>query len=437
MPGPKVQSAEMGDPVLHVQRAVSRAGTERELIYNFVRELQAIGEVHQYMELAIVPGREDAFVIADHIDMTDPGLTLETVMRHNKWPTGLERETIHTGGLLGEIIKGETPKVSRGVSPEDDPRLVGIIHTQRDALAVPIYFDGEITQWTVLFRAPGLELSETDVRLACAVVNMLSRGAYQLRLQRQVEAMHERERRKIEEIAQLQRSLLPQRLPQHPALDIAAHYRPSDLAGGDFYDFREFDNGQLGMMIADVAGHGPAAAVVMAMLRTAMAMNRTMDGSGDTVVTDINRAMNDGLRAGVFVTAFFLRLNPATGFCGYANAGHCPPRVRRAGGTIETLHENATPPLGVLEEIETPGGECTLQPGEFVVLFTDGINETFNIEHELYGYERLDTLILSLPEDASAQHIVDAVIADVDLHAAGRPADDDRCVVVLRYLGGT
>ncbi|MEM1423728.1 MAG: SpoIIE family protein phosphatase, partial [Planctomycetota bacterium] len=363
MSDPRVEEITMGDPVLRVQQAVSRASSEQELIYNFVRELHDVGEVHQYMELALVPGRDDAFVIADHIDIADPDLTPAGVMRNNKWPTGLDIETIHTGGLLGDLIKGHTPKLLRGVCPNNDERLKGIIRTTRDALAVPVFFDGAITQWAVLFRSPGIDITENDVRLSCAVVNMLSRGAYQLRLQQHVERLVDDDRREFEEIATLQRNLLPQTLPDPDGLEFASHYTPSSYAGGDYYDFRAFDDGSIGMVVADVAGHGPKAAVVMAMLRSAMFLERERPERADSVVRSINSFIHETVTDGIFVTAFFLRIHPDTGACQYANAGHCPPRLIRADGTIETIDQNATLPLGVLEDIDPEGGTFTLEPG--------------------------------------------------------------------------
>ena len=422
----------MGDPVLRVQQAVSRASSEQELIYNFVRELHQVGEVHQYLELALVKGRDDAFVIADHIDIADPTLTPSAVMRNNKWPTGLDIETIHTGGLLGDLIKGDSPKILQGVSPSCDERLKGIIHTERDALAVPVFFDGVITQWAVLFRSPGIEITETDVRLSCAVVNMLSRGAYQLRLQQQVERMVEDDHREFEEIATLQRNLLPQALPKPEGLEFAVHYTPSSYAGGDYYDFRLFDDGTVGMVVADVAGHGPKAAVVMAMLRSAMFLDRQSHRDDDSIVQSRNRFIYEGVTDGSFVTAFFLRIDPSTGICEYSNAGHCPPRIRRTGGTLEVLSQNATLPLGVIDDIDPEGGTFTLEPGETILLYTDGINEAFNRDNEMYGYERIDALLDRLPTDANAQITLDALISDVNDHAMGQPADDDRCVLVVR-----
>lgn len=431
----KLHHTEGLDPVLRVQRAVSRARTEAELIYNFVKEIRVIGHVTEYVELAVVEGRSDAFVIADFNDLTDPELSRETVMRHNKWPEGLDRETIHTGGLLGALLEGETPKLLHDVGPDDDPRLKGIVRAQRDALAVPVYFEGHITQWSVVFRERGLEMSETDVRIACATLNMLSRGAFQLRLQQRVEAMHERERAKIEEIGAIQRSLLPVTPPKHPAVEISTHYCPTDLAGGDYYDFRVFADGSKGFVIADVAGHGPGAAVVMSMMRTAMYLQREFGFNEENIVSTMNSFLCDGVSPGLFVTAFFMRLDPSDGALEYANAGHCPPRLRRADGTLETLQENATMPLGILADIEVGGALDRLGPGDTVVLYTDGINEAFNSEGELFGYERLDETLRALPLDATADETRDAIINAVDTFAAGHPADDDRCVVVVRYTG--
>ncbi|GAB4551431.1 MAG: hypothetical protein Tsb0013_13510 [Phycisphaerales bacterium] len=432
MPEPIVEEARLPDPVLRVQREVSRARSEPELILNFVREIREAGKLHAYVELALIDERPGAFVIADHIDLEDPDLSTDSVMANNKWPTGLERETVHAGGLLGRLIEGELPKIVRGFSPEHDIRLEGIVPARCDALAIPVFFNGRITQWALLFTAPDMPIEPEDIRVACAVLNMLSRGAYQLRLQQQVQAMHLEERRKLEEIAALQRTLLPQSLPDRPPLEFAVHYTPSDYAGGDYYDFRTFADGAIGLVIADVAGHGPKAAVVMAMLRSAMFLERSMGLRSDNLVQNMNRFIYEGVSDGVFVTAFFLRIDPATGNCEYANAGHCPPRILRADGTLEVIDQHTTLPLGVLDNIETEGGACTLAPGDAIVLFTDGITEAFNSGHEMYGYDSLDKCLTRLPRPASAQQILDSLVADVNHHCSPQPADDDRCILIVR-----
>ena len=221
-------------------------------------------------------------------------------------------------------------------------------------------------------------------------------------------------------------------LAPEPAVDVAALYRPSDYAGGDYYDFRRFDDGSIGFIIADVAGHGPAAAVVMAMLRTAASIYRNLNMPSDQVAGDLNRMLWDGLSDGVFVTACFAQLQPDTGALNYARAGHCPARLRRADGRVLTLDAGGGPPLGVLPDLTTEGGSETLAPGDAIVLYTDGITEAFDAGGEMFGEARLDAAIRDC-DAGGADTMLRSIIARTDAHTAGHTRSDDQCALVVRY----
>lgn len=421
------------DAVLDMQRALSQARDENELVYGFAKRINKISGVTEILDVAVCDPIQSSFRVMDRLIVTDPNLSLENVRNNSYWDADAKDVPVISGGLVGKIIQGTVPKIARDVHPASDPVLDGWITGPRDALAVPVFYEGNITQWLILFREPGLPLDPVHLRAGIAMFNMLSRGVYQLKLTRQITALHKQLEGKLEEVARIQRSLLPTDIPEHPALDMAVSYRPSDVASGDYYGFRDFDDGAFGIAMADVAGHGPAAAVVMTMLRTAMSIWRNLNLPGGDVVRDINRFMWDSLTDGTFVTAFFLRIHPMTGHVLYANAGHCPPLLRKSDGSFKWLDEEVGPPLGVLPEIETPRGEFILESGDTIILYTDGITEAFNPAKELFGETRLEETVREA--SGSALAILQAIVKAVDTHAAGRQRIDDQCLLAVQYRG--
>lgn len=314
----------------------------------------------------------------------------------------------------------------------DDPVVGARLRGIASILAVPIFHDGRPAEWVLLLRRePGW--SDVDVRTAVQSTNLLNATVDARQAAIEVETLNERLSRSIDELARVQRSLLPD-APNHvPGLCAASYDRPCEAAGGDDFDHRSFDDGRVGVMIADVSGHGPAASVVMAMLRTAMTANRRHSLRPETVVEDVNHLLREAVGDGTFVTAFFLALDPGTGEATYANCGHPPPRVVRADGRVERLDADASIPLGIVDELEARGGTTQLEPGDRLVLSTDGIIEAFDEEGRMLGLEGLDRALApdAGPRPSSPGGLVDRIVDAVAAHAGGRPADDDRCIVVV------
>jgi len=205
------------------------------------------------------------------------------------------------------------------------------------------------------------------------------------------------ERRRLEdelELSQLvQRALLPQQMPRIPGVDLAAFNRPSDIIGGDYYDFFQFRDGTPGLIIADVSGHGVSAGMLMSGLQTAV---RTMAPDTDSpaeILERINRFYIHNIRFTTFVTVFLARFDPVTCTLDFVNAGHNPPALFRKqdGGTIWIMP--TAPSVGLLEEYHPRSGSITLAAGDVLFLYTDGVTEAVNLQMEQFGRERLGDLI--------------------------------------------
>lgn len=248
----------------------------------------------------------------------------------------------------------------------------------------------------------------------------------------------EEERRRLEselELSQVvQRALLPQQVPSIRGVELAAFSRPSEIIGGDYFDFFQFRDGTHGLVIADVSGHGVSAGMLMSSLQTAI---RTMAPDADSpaeVLERINRFYIHNIHFTTFVTVFLARFDPATLTLTYVNAGHNPPAVRRnSNGTIAWLKPTA-PAIGLSEEFHPRMESIGFSGGDSLLLYTDGVTEVLNIRNEQFGQERLAQLVEEYA-DRTAPDLLQAVRQAVSAFGENRPLLDDVTMVALKISG--
>jgi sigma-B regulation protein RsbU (phosphoserine phosphatase) len=418
--------------VLEAHRALSRSRTDLEMIDAVGSRFRAITEASHIVGLdvrAVPPGSFRIRAVLAMPDSVDGGVS---VVRYD-WDQTPAPTAIETGPVIADLISGDAPRTVSAADPAHDPVLATLIDGPHDCLSVPIFVDGEIAEWMLLFREAGRGFTAMDARLAASSLNLLARTAIQLNLTEEVRSLHAELRSHLDDVAAVQRSLLPQELPDVPGLSMAARYRPSVIAGGDTYDLRWFGPRTLGVAVADVAGHGPAAAVVMGMLRAALTAHLLHDESPGPVVPTVNRIMHTGLNGSTFITAIFLAIDLDSGEVNFANAGHPAARVLRAAtGAVEAVASATTIPLGIMPELPGDGGRFSLEPGDVLVAYTDGISEAFSPDRRQFGEAGLDAAIAAAPRGADPDTIADAIMRAVRAHEAGAPQADDQCLVVLR-----
>ena len=232
-------------------------------------------------------------------------------------------------------------------------------------------------------------------------------------------------------VGRLQRELLPDALPRIPGYEWSVHYETCTRAGGDYYDFTLLAGGRVGILIADASGHGAPAAVVMAMTRTLLHTATEPFPGPDRVMARLNREMGRLLPDGWFVTACFAVLDPPSGMLEYSLAGHAPPIVIRARtGSPEVLPAAGGPLLGPFPEVTYEAGRTCLEPGDALVLYTDGLTEAEDIDRRLLGEDAVRAACGSAPSlkpDAIRARMLDCVTR----HRAGVAASDDLTVLIL------
>ncbi len=225
----------------------------------------------------------------------------------------------------------------------------------------------------------------------------------------------------------VQEGILPHAPPAFGGFEIASAFRPADLISGDLFDYVAVSDCCLGIAIADSSGHGLPAALLARDVITAL---RTAAGHGKpvaSIVERVNAVLQHAALSGTYVSLFYGQLC-ADGRLDYCNAGHEPPLLV-GRGSIRRLDVGGTV-LGPLRTARFEGGAAALEPGDMLVLYTDGISERMNPSGDFYGPERMDRLVSRLLNQ-SAQLVATSLLAEVDAFAGGTPAQDDMTVVVV------
>jgi sigma-B regulation protein RsbU (phosphoserine phosphatase) len=235
-------------------------------------------------------------------------------------------------------------------------------------------------------------------------------------------------------VGDIQRRLLPPRVPDLPGYRIAVHYAASMRAGGDYYDFFPLPDGRLGLMIADVSGHGPAAAVVMAMTRVLLHRAPEALTLPERALEALNAQLEQSVLRGQFVTACYSTLEPRSGRVAYALAGHDPPLLVRGGsGALEAFENPGGLPLGVFEAPRFTRGEVRLGPGDALLYYTDGLTEASDAEGHMFGVERVHEL-LRASRGLEPEAIRDRLLEGLRAHVGSAAPTDDLTLIVVRAV---
>ena len=234
--------------------------------------------------------------------------------------------------------------------------------------------------------------------------------------------------RELEHAQRIQRALLPSPLPEIDGCEMAAMWKPAMAFGGDCYDMLRFSNTRLGLSIADVAGKGLPAALLMANLQASVRAFGTEDARPETVTRQVNRALCRHTPLDRFVTFFYAMIDTSRGTLACSNAGHNPPILVHADSSVSRPATGGMV-LGVLEDNAYSQAEIRLRSGDRLVLFTDGITEAGSHEGREFGDNRLVNLVVA-HRHRSASEILDAIFRDVNAFTAGVFSDDATLISV-------
>jgi sigma-B regulation protein RsbU (phosphoserine phosphatase) len=238
--------------------------------------------------------------------------------------------------------------------------------------------------------------------------------------------------------ARIQQSMLPKVFPPFPGreeFDLYASMYAAKEVGGDFYDFFLIDHNRLGFVIADVSGKGVPAAIFMAVSRTLLRSSAMEGLSPSACLSYVNAALSSDGESSMFVTVFYGILHTDTGEIEFSIGGHNPPYLMKPDG-VKMVEGNPGLVVGVLSEATYETGSVRLEPGETIVLYTDGVTEAMDNSEAVFSEEKLE-LLLGEMQGHPPEDIVRGIVGAVRKHAAGAPQSDDVTVLVLRYRGAT
>ena len=274
-----------------------------------------------------------------------------------------------------------------------------------------------------------LDFTPSDARLLSLFANQAAGAIETARLHREA-IEREKIERELELAAAIQREILPRFLPDVPGVELAAANLPTRQVGGDYFDLFPLSSGRLGFLVADVSGKGVPAALLVSTVHAAVHLQIDEAKTVAELIERIDRHLQRFSATRKFLTLFFGLLEPDSGLLRYVSAGHNPVLIARLDGRIE-LAESTGMPVGILPNKTWREETLTLEPGELVAAYTDGLTEAVNQADEEYGLERLSRLVAEGAR-RPVQQLCDSILGDVADFASGMPQYDDQTLLLVR-----
>ncbi|CAN5891105.1 hypothetical protein BH18ACI4_BH18ACI4_09960 [soil metagenome] len=338
--------------------------------------------------------------------------------------------------VLDEVVmRGKSVLTS---DAQHDPRFASgtvVLQGIRSVLAVPLGVSEQV--FGIIYAdSPIAEGRFTEDHLK-VLRTLASVAAIRVENARLVEARLQQERleRELQLAMEIQQRFQPTAPPVVPGYELQGISFPCYEIGGDYYDFIQREDGRLVIALGDVSGKGTAAALLMSSLHASV---HAQAGSHETLsetISAVNRYLADNIPANRFVTLFYAELDPASGALSFLNAGHNPPLIVHAAGTVEQLASGGLP-LGIKRNAEYREGRTQMQPGDVLVIYSDGVTEAASPSGEEFGPTRLYEVV-SRNIDASAAGVRDRIESALTKFSQGTQAADDITLVIVKRQAET
>jgi serine phosphatase RsbU (regulator of sigma subunit) len=344
-------------------------------------------------------------------------------------------------GEVGEIRVSRTimeEVVGKGKSvltsdAQHDPRFMSSTMTLqgiRSVLAVPLGV-GDKVFGIIYADSPIAEARFTEDHLK-VLTTLASVAAIRVENARLLEEQLDRERleHELQLASEIQQRFQPTAPPHVSGYELQGISFPCYEIGGDYYDFIERPDGRMLIALGDVSGKGTAAALLMSSLHAAVHAQASSHSSLSETISAVNNYLAENIPSNRFVTLFYAELDPQTGALSFINAGHNPPVIIHAAGTLENLSSGGLP-LGIMPNSPYREGRTQLQPGDVLVIYSDGVSEAVNPQGEEFGAPRLHGVV-GLNIERSAAAIRDRIESALTKFAQGTPAADDITLVIVK-----
>jgi len=300
----------------------------------------------------------------------------------------------------------------------------------RTLMAVPLQTREKIIG-IIYVDSPSLlrEFTKDDLNLLTVMANVAAIRIEHTRFA-EMEQARQLLARDLEQAAEIQKGFLPSVAPTLSGLELAGHNAPCHTVGGDYFDFFPYENGRVAMVLGDVSGKGMPASLLMMGLQARVQVLIEEPGSLADVVSRLNRVTSANLPSDRFITLFLCILDGQSGELTFCNAGHNPPVIVRADGTHRILKFGG-PVLGIIASMQYEQYRELLEPGDLLVIYSDGVTEAVSPAGEEFDVKGLIAAVVAARHEP-AQTIIQRINEAVSAHTGGAPQSDDVTLIVAR-----
>ncbi len=355
----------------------------------------------------------------------------ETLITRYAWRFGYAHAPLRripiTSGLVGAAVREWRP-----ISVPDvrkDPRYLPMNPETRSELIVPLFHKGRIIGVLDLEHTRTAFFNEDHAKTLTTMAAQVAIAIENARLYQAVSRQEKQLERDIATAREVQLRLLPTSPPEHAHAEMAVRFLPARTIGGDLYDFLDYEPGLTAIVLGDVSGKAAPAALYAALVSGIMRSAAIHRPGPAEMLRTLNDSLQERKLESQYVTMLFAQWDDQARTLTVANSGAVQPVCCRAGQSLTVKAEGF--PLGLFPDVSYDEITLTTQPGDVIVFASDGILDAENMQSEMYGEERLSALLCA-NSDQSANHIADAILADVTRFQDGKDRFDDETIIVLR-----
>lgn len=395
------------------------------------RELQVDAVLPKMLETLfnIFPQAEQGFVLLRDSDST------KLKVKASRTRGGLEAETVavsmtvvrHALNTRESILSTNLPDDSRFKNSTALARMR--IHSM---MCVPMLSQDEegLGVIQIVTRDAGRSFSEEDLDLLSTLASQASMAVENARLHEEQIARRALER-DLEFATQVQLGFLPKSRPAVPGYSFGDYYEAALSVGGDYFDYLMLPGGRVAMTIGDVAGKGMPAALLMARLYSSSRFQLLTKESIEAAISGLNEEISSSGLGHRFITFLLMLLDPVKHELSLVNAGHLHPLLRKADGKVSTVgRDSSSLPLGIMPEMHYQSMTISIDPGDTIIAFTDGVTEAMNDDRAIYGAERLSKLYSETT--GTLESVIQKIVTDVEAFTGEGDSRDDTCLIAFR-----
>jgi sigma-B regulation protein RsbU (phosphoserine phosphatase) len=422
--------AQLQEENLRLRKAVEELSILNEIsrVIGSTTSLDSLIESIAKRSVKAVHGQQGMITLVEETAPTE----MKTLIRARNSTS--EHEQFHLNqNILGWMLINKKPLLTNDLA--NDPRFSGVRveGDMRSLLCVPLLVKNRLIGiLAIVNKKQGEVFTEDDKRLLSIIASQSGQVLENARLLEQ-----ERQKLVMEKelfaAREVQMSLLPKELPQLPNFEFAARTIPAQEVGGDYYDFIPVRENAYELVVADVSGKGISAGLLATMGKGALYAHALKDSSPQKHLQGINQIIRRTSPRKSFTTMLLAVVDSVTMTVTLANAGHCFPLLYRCRSNAAEFISVRGMAINFAETITCEEKTITLEPADVIVLYSDGVNEAHNNARELFGYERLQKVVVENAND-SADILLQKIVDEIKIFSKGIPQSDDITLIVAKAV---